>query len=229
MNLSTLLTTLAFVTATEAKLGGTPSFADQVSFLEKHAVGGQPDYCYPQYEPEDYGCYKEGYPKCCYKSKGNCPNDVKNKPGCECLPGSCGGSGGDTKGDRCTQNDGTCKGSTFCKTTEGTCAGEGRCEEMTISCDRSAKQVCGCNGATYDNECAAFGRGVSVDTCRPCGTDPDYFPGYPVCKRTCRQDRDCQGQGGVFNPCNTCGQYQGTEMYRQCYDATADSCPSSEQ
>jgi len=172
MNLSALLTTLAFVTAAEAKLGGTPSFAEQVSFLEAPCEGCAPKYCYPQYADPDNKCYKDGFPKCCSKSKGNCPNH--NKPGCECLPGTCGGSGGDKKtlGVRCTRGDGTCKGSTFCKTTEGTCAGGGRCEDMTTSCDRSMKQVCGCNGATYDNECAAFGVGVSVDYDRPCGSSP---------------------------------------------------------
>jgi len=33
----------------------------------------QPSHCYPPTKP-DYSCFKDGYPKCCNKQKGNCLN-----------------------------------------------------------------------------------------------------------------------------------------------------------
>jgi len=235
MNLA-LFAALFFAVAAEAKLGQQPSFAEQVSFLEKHSEGGQPAYCYPKSEAADYGCYKDGYPKCCTKDKGNCPNDVSNKPGCECEPGTCGGQQ-PPRGVNCSRGDGKCKGNTFCKIPGGTCS-NGRCENMTTGCDRSLKQVCGCNGATYDNECEAFSVGVSVDYDGACGdtgtpspTTPaptrwDYFPDGGRCERSCTKNRDCQTTGG-FNPCPKCGNISGTVMYQRCY--APEDFSSSEQ
>ena len=78
-----------------------------------------------------------------------------------------------TRSERCTPGDGTCKGDNFCKVAEGTCGTDGRCEVMPAQCDRTLKQVCGCNGATYDNECLAFAHGVSVDYVGACGSQPE--------------------------------------------------------
>ena len=78
-----------------------------------------------------------------------------------------------TRSERCTPGDGTCEGDNFCKVAEGTCGTEGRCEVMPAQCDRTLKQVCGCNGATYDNECLAFSHGVSVDYAGACGSQPE--------------------------------------------------------
>jgi len=84
-------------------------------------------------------------------------------------------------------------------------------------CHQGGIITCGeCNfvyGAQYDKACV---RPSAPST--PAPTPFNYFPGdYPVCKSSCRQDRDCQGQGGVFNPCYTCGQYQGSLMHHKCH------------
>jgi len=220
MNLS-LLTALALAAAADAKLGGAPSFAEQLSFLQEPCAdrGCAPDYCYPKFVQPDYACYKSGYPKCCTKNKGNCPNNVADKPGCECGGANCGGSEQD-KGTRCERGDGTCKGDLFCQTPVGTCAGEGRCERMTVACDRTKLEVCGCNGVTYDNECEAFSVGVSVEYAAACGSTPaptphDWFPDGGACGNSCGRDSDCQVGG--YNPCSRCGTQHGTIMYRRCY------------
>ena len=114
---------------------------------------------------------RAGYPKCCTKSKGNCPKN--STPECECLPGVCGNSDSGTRSERCVQGDGTCKGDDFCRAEDGVCGeSSGRCEAMPNKCGYSYLPVCGCNGATYDNECLANAVGVSVDYDRPCGSPP---------------------------------------------------------
>jgi hypothetical protein len=43
----------------------------------------------------------------------------------------------------------------------------------------------------------------------------NYFPDGGSCSNSCMSDSDCQHGG--YNPCGKCGQYEGTEMYRRCY------------
>eukprot|EP00579_Thalassiosira_antarctica_P031450 CAMPEP_0202031876 /NCGR_PEP_ID=MMETSP0905-20130828/65243_1 /ASSEMBLY_ACC=CAM_ASM_000554 /TAXON_ID=420261 /ORGANISM="Thalassiosira antarctica, Strain CCMP982" /LENGTH=105 /DNA_ID=CAMNT_0048595725 /DNA_START=143 /DNA_END=460 /DNA_ORIENTATION=+ len=86
-----LLTTLAFPVAFAAAESYVPKVIHEL-FGAKQPVDVektsdvQPDYCYFETEEPDLYCYKDGYPKCCTKDKGNCP--LNNKPDCECE-GSC--------------------------------------------------------------------------------------------------------------------------------------------
>jgi len=54
-----------------------------------------------------------------------------------------------------------------------------------------------------------------IDDCKYSYEDWDYFPTGGQCSKSCKVDSDCQ-KGG-FNPCGSCGKYEGTEMYRRCY------------
>jgi hypothetical protein len=167
-----LLTTIAFPIAFAAAQlrGPIPELfgAEQIAFVGAPCQGCAPDYCYPKYEAVDYFCYREGYPACCSKTKGNCPNN--NQPGCECQ-GDCnpGGSTG-TRDLRCSIGDGTCKGEDFCLSPAGSCGGtsDGRCTSMPVVCNMNIQEVCGCNGETYDNDCDAFSVGVNVDYTGSC-------------------------------------------------------------
>jgi len=171
MNL-VIVTTLAFAVAVEARISAPHALfgAEQLSFMESehHCEGCQPDYCYPKDVSPDYDCYKYGYPKCCTKNKGNCPNDVANKPGCECA-GVCDNSAGFTD-ESCSIGDGHCKGLTYCNAEDGVCdAAPGRCVRMATQCGREMLPVCGCNCVTYSNRCEASAVGVSVASSYACG------------------------------------------------------------
>jgi hypothetical protein len=61
--------------------GGIPGLMGAVQIGQHSDV--QPTYCYPPTQP-DYSCYKDGYPKCCNKQKGNRPNG--KVPSCEVQP-----------------------------------------------------------------------------------------------------------------------------------------------
>ena len=56
---------------------------------------------------------------------------------------------------------------------------------------------------------------IDTSTPAPAPTPWNYFPQGGQCSKHCRVDSDCQ-KGG-FNPCGSCGMYEGTEMYRRCY------------
>lgn len=61
-----------------------------------------------------------------------------------------------------------CIDSQFCAQ-ENSCSNVGRCLARPETCDPSdMQQVCGCDGTTYENECAAFQSGVRVSALGTC-------------------------------------------------------------
>ncbi len=92
-------------------------------------------------------CGSNGVPNC---TKIACP-----------TPEQCGGIAGLTCKDP----------SDFCKFSAGTCKvsdNMGVCTPKPNNCLTVVKQVCGCDGKTYGNECEADSSGIAVDYMGPC-------------------------------------------------------------
>jgi hypothetical protein len=104
---------------------------------------------------------------------------------CEADQQACGGAGG-----------GTCGAGEFCKRPLGECAGdaEGVCQSTPAVCQSNVAPVCGCDGVTYSNACAADGAGVTVDHEGACG-EPAACDGTTGV--TCPADQFCKHADGA--------------------------------
>ncbi len=71
------------------------------------------------------------------------------------------------QGGTCTENT-SCSSAEYCATEEGRCDGSGTCTARPTTCPPAPAPVCGCDGKTYTNACAAATAGVSVDYTGPC-------------------------------------------------------------
>jgi len=165
--------------------------AEQLVDIEAHCEGCQPDYCYPPTQP-DFSCFKDGYPKCCTKEKGNCPNG--HVPDCECE-GDCNpGSGPPNRDGRCLYGADECDSDEYCALDESQCMLRiaeiyGKCKKLTQMCNMNIDPVCGCDDKTYDNACVANSSGVNVaysGKCTKGGSSSCTY--YGVDNDTCKKN-----------------------------------------
>jgi hypothetical protein len=73
--------------------------------------------------------------------------------------------------DGCASND-DCKDGELCFTLPGGCGGRGSCVTRPDVCPDHREPVCGCDGRTYGNACAALAAGVNVAARGECQAPP---------------------------------------------------------
>ena len=110
-----------------------------------------PDVCTDEFNPV-CGCDGTTYPNPCEAARVQATIDYTG----ECST---------TRG--CFAND-DCTGGSYCAFNLGACGGEGTCTEVPFFCPGIFAPVCGCDGMTYSNECAASAAGVSVQSDGEC-------------------------------------------------------------
>ncbi len=84
-----------------------------------------------------------------------------------------------------------CSPAQFCRLAAMTCTGEGICVTPPVSCTSDFEPVCGCDGETYSNRCAANAASVSIAAEGPCdapamecGPELAQCPMGMFCERT---------------------------------------------
>ena len=141
----------------------------------------------PQACPESFdpvcGCDGVTYDNDCFRRQG--------RTGLS-HPGPCQSECTDAAGDGCP-------GGTFCDGLPGRCDAppDGTCVPIPTGCPDNVDPVCGCDGATYSNDCDRRAAGVRLDHRGACITACGFDPTVPEVGTVCPDGSFCERPPGL--------------------------------
>lgn len=126
-----------------------------------------------------------------------------------------------------------CPPDEYCLPSGGTCGGTGTCEPRPIDCDGAYnREVCGCDGVTYPNECVAAQAGVMPEHDGACECNIRPVSGCCYEDDQCREgerciNAQCGGSAGVCKrdaPTDSCWDDNDCGAGRICVGAQVCPC-----
>jgi hypothetical protein len=140
--------------------------------------------------------------RCCADDPRNgCPLPDATNPASLRCPGICVAAVGCDPAESCgfcfgvpapCEDDLDCRSDQFCRTPDGDCTAPATCAERAVICTAEVAEVCGCDGETYSNACAASSAGVSIAAEGDCPED------------ACVSSFDCAIEESCVKPAGEC-------------------------